>query len=304
MTTPLPRRRLVAIVGPTAGGKTAAAIKVARHIPVEVVSADSRQLRAGMRIGTAAPTDDELAAVRHHLIGIVAPDAPWSIATFLAAARDAIDGVWARGRLPLLVGGTGQYVWALLEGWHPPAVPPDEALRATLEAEAASGGVEALHARLLAIDPLAAENIDVRNPRRLIRAIEVAAAGGARGSIAPPEFDWHVIGLAWPREEIHRRADQRVEAMYAAGLVQETRGLLARYPASLPVLQTIGYAEAVRHLRGEWDLATAIKRTKIATHRLIRMQAAWFRTDDPRIEWVPGHDLDAVVRAVEAAGLS
>ncbi len=306
---PPPRRRLVAIVGPTAGGKTAAAIEVARRLAragaapgaVEVVSADSRQLRAGMRIGTAAPTDDELAAVRHHLVGIVAPDAPWSLAEFLAAAREALEGIWARDGLPLLVGGTGQYVWALLEGWRPPAVPPDAELRAALEAEAAAGGVEALHARLLAIDPLAAASIDARNPRRLIRAIEVAAAGGARGSVQPPDFDSRVIGLSWPREEIHRRADQRVEAMYAAGLVQETLGLLARYPASLPALRTIGYAEAARHLRGEWDLATAIERTKIATHRLIRMQAAWFRADDPRIQWVPGDDMQAVAEAVLAA---
>jgi tRNA dimethylallyltransferase len=294
-------RRLVAIVGPTAGGKTAAAVEVARHVPAEVISADSRQVRAGMRIGTAAPTDEELAAVPHHLVGIVAPDAPWTLADFLRAAREAMDGVWAQERLPLLVGGTGQYVWALLEGWQPPTVPPDEALRAELEAQAAAEGPAPLYARLLALDPEAAARVDRQNHRRLIRAIEVALAGGARGTVTPPDFEWAVIGLDWPREAIHARADVRVEAMYAAGLVEETRGLLERYDVGLPALRTIGYAEAARVVRGEWDLATAIERTKIATHRLIRMQAAWFREDDPRIEWVDGANLAAAVDAIERA---
>ncbi len=298
---PAAPRRLVAIVGATASGKTAAAIEVARHLPAEVVSADSRQLRSGMLIGTAAPTPEEQAAVRHHLVGIVPPDAPLSLANFLTAACDVFDGIWARDRLPLLVGGTGQYVWALLEGWHPPSVPPDEELRAVLEAEAATGGAAPLLARLASIDPEAAARVDAKNPRRIIRAIEVAASGGTRGTVVPPDFTWHVIGLSWPREVLHRRADLRVESMYAAGLVEETRALLEQYPADLPALRTIGYAEAIRHLRGEWDLATAIERTKIATHRLIRMQAAWFHVDDPRIQWVPGSDLEAVARAVAAA---
>ncbi|MBM4416305.1 MAG: tRNA (adenosine(37)-N6)-dimethylallyltransferase MiaA, partial [Chloroflexi bacterium] len=169
-------RSLVAIVGPTAAGKTAAALAVARRLPVEVVSADSRQVRAGMRIGTAAPTEAELAAVPHHLVGCVAPDAPWTLADFLREARTALAAIWARGRLPLLVGGTGQYVWALLEGWQPPAVPPDPALRAALEREAAGAGVGALHARLAALDAGAAARVDARNPRRVIRALEVALA--------------------------------------------------------------------------------------------------------------------------------
>lgn len=298
-------RALVAIVGATASGKTAAAVAVARRMAVEVVSADSRQLRAGMRIGTAAPSADELAAVPHHLVGIVLPDAPFSLAEFLAAAREAIEEIWARDRLPLLVGGTGQYVWALLEGWQPPAVAPDPVLRAELEAVAADAGPAALHARLAALDPAAAARVDARNPRRLVRAIEVALAGGEGGAVAPravpPDFPWRIVGLEWERAELHARADARVESMYAGGLVEETRALLERYPADLPAMRTIGYAEAARVVTGEWDLPTAIERTKIATHRLIRMQAAWFRSDDPRIEWVPGHDVEAVAGAVETA---
>jgi len=294
-------RHLVALVGATASGKTAAAVAIARRLPIEVVSADSRQVRSEMRIGTAAPTAEERAAVPHHLVGIVPPDAPWSLADFLSRARATLDDIWARGALPLLVGGTGQYVWALLEGWQPPAIAPDPALRAELEAEAQREGAEALYARLLALDPEAAARVDRRNPRRLVRAIEVALAGGVPARTEPPRFSWSVIGLEWPREELHARAGARAEQMYAAGLVEETRGLLERYPAGLPAFQSIGYAEAARVIRGEWTLDEALARTKIETHRLIRMQAAWFRRDDPRIEWVPGADLDAVVRAVEAA---
>ena len=297
-------RQLVAILGPTAAGKTAAALAVARRLPVEVVSADSRQLRAGMRIGTAAPTDAELAAVPHHLVGCVAPDAPWTLADYLRAARAALEAIWSRGRLPLLVGGSGQYVWALLEGWQPPAVPPDPALRAELEREAAAAGVGALHARLAALDPAAAARVDARNPRRVVRALEVAMAAGtapARAASPPPSFGWRAFGLDWPRAELHARADARVARMYAAGLVGETRGLLARYPVDLPALRSIGYAEAARVVAGEWDEATAAARTRIATHRLIRMQHAWFPPADPRIDWWPGADLDGLAAAVAAA---
>ena len=295
-------RHLVALVGATASGKTATAISVAQRLPVEVVSVDSRQIRAEMRIGTAAPTDQELAAVRHHLIGVVPIDAPWSLADFLARAREALDDIWSRGKMPLLVGGTGQYVWALLEGWQPPTVPPDHALRAELEAEAARHGAQALYGRLMVLDPEAATRVDRHNPRRLVRAIEVALAGGP-APVQPlaPDFTSPVIGVQWSREVLHARADERVERMYAQGLVTETRDLLERYPASLPSFQTIGYAEAARVVRGEWSVETAIARTKIATHRLIRMQATWFRKDDPRIEWIDGDDLEGAVRAVEAA---
>ncbi|MEZ4554801.1 MAG: tRNA (adenosine(37)-N6)-dimethylallyltransferase MiaA [Dehalococcoidia bacterium] len=302
------RGRVVALVGATASGKTAAAIEVARRLPVEVVSADSRQVRAAMRIGTAAPTDEELAAVPHHLVGVVAPDAPWSLAEFLARARAALEDIWGRGRLPLIVGGTGQYVWALLEGWQPPAVPPDPALRARLEGEAARCGPAPLIEELRALDPAALARVDQRNPRRLIRAIEVArsaaAGAGPPPAVQAPEFASAVVGLRWDRERLHARADARVEAMYASGLLEETRALLDRYPPDLPAFQSIGYAEAARVLRAGWDLVTAIERTRIETHRLIRMQATWFRADDPRIRWVDGARVDDVVRAVEEAAAS
>ena len=292
------------LVGPTASGKTAAAVAVAERLPIEVVSADSRQIRRGMRIGTAAPSDEELAAVPHHLIGVVEPDAPWTLADFLEGAHAAIEGIHARGRLPLLAGGAGQYVWALLEGWQPPAVAPDPALRARLEAEWREQGPEALHARLASLDPPSAERIDRRNRRRLIRALEIIEATGepiAPLPRVPPPWPWRAVGLAWSRSALRRRADERAVRMYAAGLVEETRALVARCGEDFEALSSIGYAEALGVLHGRWDEKEAIGRTQAATRRLIRRQAAWFRPTDRRIDWRDGGDLDGVVSAVEAA---
>ncbi|MSP22890.1 MAG: tRNA (adenosine(37)-N6)-dimethylallyltransferase MiaA [Dehalococcoidia bacterium] len=303
MTPSSTPRTLVAIVGATASGKTAAAIEVARRLPVEIVSADSRQIRREMRIGTAAPTAAELAAVRHHLVGILQPDEPWTVADFLASARAALEDIWARGRLPLIVGGTGQYVWALLEGWRVPPTAANPVLRAELEALVMEpGGPEELRTRLEARDPASAGRIAPQNLRRIIRAIEIVEATGA--PVAPlahrqPDFDWRVIGVGWTREELHQRADARAAAMYAGGLVEETRALIERYGAGLPALATIGYAEAARVVFGEWNVATALARTKIETHRLIRMQATWFRRDDARIEWVLGADRESIGALVE-----
>lgn len=297
-------RKVVALLGATASGKTAAAIAIDRQLPVEVIAADSRQLRAEMRIGTAAPTEAELAAVPHHLIAIAPPDAEWSLPDFLREARVAIDDVLARGRLPLLIGGTGQYVWALLEGWCVPAVAPDRALRERLQAEAATDGGDALHERLAALDPASAERIDPRNVRRVIRALEIVQRTGAPVRPLPrrpPDFGWRAVGLRWSRDALHARADARVEAMYEAGLVAETSAVIGRYGATFSALDSIGYAEAKRVVTGEWTAAVAIERTKIETHRLIRMQARWFREDDDRITWVDGEDGDAIVAAVEAA---
>ena len=214
------RGPLLALLGPTASGKTEAAVALARVLPVEVVAADSRQLRRGMRIGTAAPSDAELDAVPHHVVGIVEPDAPWTLADWLQAARAAIASCHERGRLPLLVAGTGQYAWALLEGWRVPAVPPDPVLRAELEALAARAGVQALGERLARVDPASATRIGERNARRLMRAMEIVETTGApvppleRGD---PGVSWRAVGLRRPRSELYARADERAASIYAGG---------------------------------------------------------------------------------------
>ncbi len=298
---------LLVLLGATASGKTTAAVALARELPVEVIAADSRQLRRGMRIGTAAPTEAERAAVPHHLVGVIEPDAPWTLADWLAGARSAIDDCTARGRLPLLLAGTGQYAWALLEGWRVPAVPPNPALRAEMEALANREGARALVARLASGDPASAERIGERNARRLVRAIEIVEATGepvpplGRGE---PGVRWRAVGLRRPRAELYARADARADAIYAAGLVEETRGLVERHGRAFPALASVGYAEALRVVDGEWSVEQALERTRTQTHRLIRQQSTWFREDDQRIRWVDTPDGIAVTRAlVEEARL-
>lgn len=299
------RPQVVAIVGPTASGKTAVAVEVVRRVSAEVISADSRQVRRGMVIGTAAPTADELAAVPHHLVAVVEPDVPWNLTAWLDRARALVHAIHERGALPLVVGGTGQYVWALLEGWEVPSVPPQPAFRAALEARAAAGEGPALHEELRTVDPASAERIDPRNARRVIRALEIIHATGK--PVPPldprdPGFDWSAVGLRWPREAIHERADRRVVAMFEGGLLDEARGLVERYGRDFDALRSIGYREALEVLDGRITVEQAIERTQVETHRLIRMQANWFREDDPRIEWVDGEDLEAAVRAVVGRG--
>ena len=288
-------RRLIAIVGPTASGKTRLAIELARNLdgaqtgdrPVEIIGADSRQVYRYMDIGTAKPAADEQAAARHHLIDIVDPDEPFSLGRWLDLAREAIDGVWARGKQPLLVGGTGQYVWALLEGWRVPRVPPQDGLREEL----ASRTLNDLLVELRRVDPEADTFVDPRNVRRVVRALEVYHATGKPFSYwrtkEPPPFESTVMGMRLARAELYRRIDARVEAMFASGLVEEAKWLLAMgYSRELPSMSGIGYREACAHLAGEMDLAAAIERTKTGTHRLVRHQNSWFKQSDPRVSWI------------------
>ena len=286
-------QKLIAIVGPTATGKTALAIALAQRLGGEIVSADSRQVYRHMDIGTAKPTAEQRSLARHHLIDIVDPDQEFSLAQYLELAVTALEDVWSRGKQPLLVGGSGQYVWALLEGWTVPRLPPQRELRRELEERAASQGAEALHRELAQVDPKAAARIDPRNVRRVIRALEVHRATGRPISFwqekGPPPWQTLILGLTCPRQELYERIDARVGAMMEAGLMDEVRRLLAMgYEPSLPSLSGIGYSQVCQHLAGELSLATAVARIKTTTHRLARQQYTWFRLDDRRIRWLEG----------------
>lgn len=288
-------RRLVAIVGATGTGKSAIALELAQRLGGEIVNADSRQVYLGMDIGTAKPSVADRRLVRHHLYDIANPREGYSLAAYQRDARAALNEIWGRGAFAWLVGGTAQYVWALIENWQVPEVAADEALRRDLEAFAAANGWEALHARLALIDPIAAERIDGRNVRRVVRAIEVYEKTGRPISTwqrkGPPDFEFLLFGIDVPRAELYLRVDRRVDAMFAAGFIEEVQALLdAGIPAEAPAMSSIGYAEVVRHLRGEVPLAEAIEKTKIATHRLVRSQDQWFRRDDSRITWVRDAD--------------
>jgi len=291
-------RRLIAIVGSTATGKTSLAVELARKFGGEIIGADSRQVYRHMEIGTAKPTTGERSRVRHHLIDVVEPDEPFSLGRWLELAQAALEDVWSRGGgQPLLVGGTGQYVWALLEGWRVPRVPPQPEFRRRMEGREAAD----LFAEVRRIDPQAAERIGPTNRRRLIRALEVYEATGRPISYwqakEPPDFETLVIGLRLPRDELYRRIDGRVERMMTSGLIEDARRLLAMgYSRELPSMSGIGYKEACAHLTGEMTPAEAEARIKTETHRLARHQNTWFKVDDPRIHW-----LDAAEGALEEA---
>ncbi|HEX3269528.1 MAG TPA: tRNA (adenosine(37)-N6)-dimethylallyltransferase MiaA [Ktedonobacterales bacterium] len=285
---------LVVIAGPTATGKTALAIALADRLrpawEAEVVSADARQIYHLMDIATAKPTAAERARLPHHLLDIVWPDETLTLAEYQRLANTAIAKVWARGRLPLLVGGGGLYIRAVVDGLAIPEVAPQPELRAELEALLAAEGVAALYARLASLDPVAAARIDARNPRRLIRALEVCLVTGRPFSeqqgARPTPYHPLFFGLNMERDALYARADARIDAMLAAGLVAETEALLARgYGWMLPSMSSLGYREIGAYLRGEATLDEAISRFKQATHGYIRRQLTWFRRDE-RISWL------------------
>jgi tRNA dimethylallyltransferase len=282
---------LIVIVGPTAVGKTELSLCLAKAVSGEVVSADSRQVYRGMDIGTAKATAEEQSRVPHHLIDVVQPDETLGLVRFQEMAYAAIQDILARGGIPFLVGGTGQYVMAVVEGWRVPRVPPDEALRRELSARVGSEGIDALHAQLHALDPVAAARIDPRNVRRVVRALEVCLLTGNRFSDqqtkSPPPYGVLMIGLAMPRPQLYRRIDERVERMIEAGLENEVRRLVAEgYGFDFPAMSGVGYGQFAPYFRGEIALADVVRDIRRATRRFVRHQGNWFRTNDPRIHWL------------------
>ncbi len=281
---------LVVLLGPTAAGKTEIAIRLAERLDGEIVSADSRLFYRGLDRGTAKPSYAERARVPHHLIDVAEPDEPWSLVLFQQEARQAIAGIHARGRLPFLVGGTGQYIRAVTEGWQAPPARPDPRLRAALEAWAAQIGLMGLHARLASLDPQAGAQIDGRNLRRTVRALEVILSTGRPFSIQRQRgeslYRLLTLGLTRPRPELYARIDARIEAMFASGWVDEVRGLLAKgYSPYLPSLSAIGYQQVIDYLQGRCTLDEAVMLIKRLTRQFVRRQANWFKESDPNIHW-------------------
>ena len=282
---------VIAIVGPTSVGKSALALHLARTFGGEIVSADSRQVYRGMDIGTAKPTSQERSQVPHHLVDILGPDEPYSLETFLQLAHQAIRDIHSRGALPLVVGGTGQYLWALLEGWRLPPSRPNGVLRFQLEEEARIKGATSLHNRLKEVDPEAASDIDPRNVRRVIRSLEIYHTTGKVPSElrvkGPSPYQALIIGLTMERKELYQRIDRRLDAMVEMGLIGEIQSLMeAGFSPDLPAMSSIGYKEMALNLSGELTLEEAIRRIKYETHRFVRRQYTWFSLNDTRIRWL------------------
>jgi len=281
---------LVAIVGPTGIGKSQLALRLAQAFAGEIISADSRQVYRYMDIGTAKPSREELSLVPHHLINIVNPDEDFSLAQYQELAYRAIGDIHQRNKLPILVGGSGMYVWSVLEGWGIPRVPPDLEFRHSLEEKAARVGKDELYQELAEIDPVAVQRIDRRNVRRTIRALEVH-----RGTETPfsqlqykkaPPFNTLIIGLTADRAELYRRIDLRVDEMIKQGLVAEVEKLMNMgYDFNMPAMSGIGYKQIGMFLNGELTLAAAIQQVKFETHRFVRHQYNWFQLKDKRIHW-------------------
>jgi tRNA dimethylallyltransferase len=281
---------VVVILGPTAVGKTAIAIQLAEKLNGEIISADSRLFYRGMDIGTAKPTRQDRLWVPHHLIDIANPDEIISLAVFQKKTEHAIRNIYGHHHLPFLVGGTGQFLRSIIEGWQIPPVAPNPGLRQALQHWASQLGADELHAKLARLDPLAAKNIDPSNVRRTIRALEVILTTGKRFSEQRRKgnqlYDLLLVGLTLPREALYQRIDMRIDRMIEAGFMDEVRHLLEQgYSPSLPTLSAIGYAELVATIQGNITLEEAIILMKRRTRNFVRRQANWFRKDDPEIHW-------------------
>jgi tRNA dimethylallyltransferase len=277
---------LLVVVGQTAVGKTELSLRLAEIFDGEIVSADSRLFYRGMDVGTAKPSPAEQARVPHHLIDIREPDRPITLGEYQDLAYAAINAIQARGRLPLLVGGTGQYVRAVVEGWGIPRVPPRPRLREAL----AALDKEEVNRWLRTLDAAAAARIHPNNVRRVIRALEVTLVKGRPITDlqrkSPPPYDIGIIGLYREREELYARIDRRVDQMMAEGLLAEVEALReAGYAPSLPAMSGLGYRQLWDYLAGEMELEEAVQRIKFETHRFARQQNTWFSRDDPHIAW-------------------
>ena len=281
---------LVVILGPTAVGKSEIAIQLAERFNGEIVSADSRLFYRGMDIGTAKPTTEDRQRVIHHLIDVANPDQIWSLGIFHREANQAIQQIIKQGHLPFLVGGTGQFVRSIIEGWSIPAVKPNTELRYVLTQWADRISPVELHKKLALLDPKAAASIDPSNTRRTIRALEVILSTGKRFSEQKKRghilYNPLLLGLSCPRDELYRRIDDRISRMINSGFVEEVQRLLdLGYSPELPTLSAIGYGEVVAYIQGKISLDDAIITIKRRTRIFVRRQANWFKESDSQIHW-------------------
>ncbi len=294
------------IVGPTAVGKTRLAITLAQRLNGEIINADSRQVYRYMDIGAAKPTPAERRQAAHHLLDLLNPDESFSLGNFLALARQTLRDLAGRGVLPIVTGGSGQYAWALQEGWQTPAIPPDANFRRECQETIDQAGGAGLYHRLQEVDPARAAELDPRNLRRIIRALEIYHTTGHPPSAyrQPGEPLPHslIIGLTMERNALYQRIDARFDQMLADGFVAEARNLAAMgYRLGSGPLACPGYRELGQYLDGAISLDAAVQRAKFQTHRLARRQYSWFKPDDSCIHWLDAADPELAEKAEELA---
>lgn len=285
------KSKVIVIVGPTASGKTAVSIELAKKINGEIISADSMQIYKYMDIGTAKPTADEMQGIKHYMLDIVEPDETYNVAKYKKMAENAIEEILAKGKTPIIVGGTGLYINTLVNGIEFLEIEGDTQYRDSLIKRGYEEGANVLHDELKKVDPESAEVIDANNIRRVARALEIYKVTGKTKTQLDIEsrkevkYDYIMFGLEWPREELYSRIDQRVDIMVKSGLIEEVKWLIENYKVSSTAMQGLDYKEVVEYLNGDISYEEMVEKLKIETRHYAKRQLTWFRKDT-RIKWV------------------
>lgn len=288
---------VVFLIGPTASGKTSLSLELAEHLKTEIISADSRYFYRRMDVGTAKPSLFERKRIFHHMIDVADPNDTISVAAFKEQVEKIIASLQEQGKIPIVVGGTGQYIHSIIHNWSMPQIEPDQKMRLFLEEYSLKNGKEKLYEYLEKLDPEAASIIDYRNVRRTIRAIEVILKTGRKFSdlrkASNSKYSHKIIGIQWEREELYKRIDTRIDDMMANGFIEEVKKLQNMgYSSKTPAMSAIGYREIMEYLHGQCTLAEAITLMKRNTRTFVRRQANWFKENDPSITWFEGKSLN------------
>lgn len=292
--------KVIVIVGPTASGKSDCAIELAKRIDGEIVSADSMQIYREMNIGTAKVTNEEMSGVKHYMINIVNPDEDFNVAMYKKMAEEALEKIVSKGKMPIVVGGTGLYINTLVNGIEFSEIDKDEEYRKELEKKVSVEGIDGIYEELKSIDPEAANIIDKNNVRRVIRALEIYKVTGKtkteldKESIKETKFDFLMYGIKTDREELYNRINKRIDYMMEQGLVSEVEELNKKYKMSKTALQGLGYKEVIEYINGNCNYDEMIEKLKMETRRYAKRQITWFKRDE-RITWVPKEKLVDVI---------
>lgn len=282
--------RVIVIVGPTASGKTSTSIEIAKELNGEIISADSMQIYKEMNIGTAKPSMEERDGITHYLMDIISPDELYNVTMYKKMAEKAIEEILAKGKLPIIVGGTGLYISTLINGIEFSEVKEDPEYRKEMQVLAASKGTNYLHDMLREVDPIAADNIDMNNVRRVIRALEIYKVTGKtktqldEESVKETKYDYMVYGIETPREKLYERINLRVDKMLEEGLIEEVKSLLEKYELSKTALQGLGYKEVKAYLEEQITYDEMVEILKMETRRYAKRQLTWFRRES-QIKW-------------------